>query len=188
MKNISIYGQTHYMRLSISEFLFHLKEEIEMVENLSIFAFEGAWVNLKEFLTLIQCTSRRILIIAKEGIIDFLSAILRSGKISYVCINTDLTHLKQEIKRFIQCLTPHINNCPVTPALVLQPREYCIISLYLQGRSISYISKVMDKPIKQVHNFRLHAMRKTGVFSDAALVNHWCIIVHWLYLKPNCIV
>ncbi|MCM7240409.1 hypothetical protein M8R50_22920 [Enterobacter bugandensis] len=188
MKNISIYAQTHYVRLSISEFLFDLKEEVSVVENISIFVFEGAWINLKEFLNLIQCNSRRILIIAKEETIYFISAILKSDKISYANINTALTHLKQEIKNFIQCLTPNTNNCSMISALVLQPWEYCIISLYLQGRSTSYISKVMGKPIKQIHNIRLYAMRKTGVFSDAALVNHWCIIVHWLYVKPKCIV
>lgn len=181
MRNISIYARTYYVRLSVAAFLLELKGEIYPVENLSIFVFEGTWINLKDFLTMTECTSKRILIIAKEETINFLSAILKADKISYACIDTALTHLKQIIKTFIQCPTPPISN-QMTPTFFLQAREWCIISLYLQGKSNLYISMAMKKSSKQINNLKRYTMKKTGVFSDAALVNYWRIITHWSHL------
>lgn len=186
MNDITVYARTHYVRLSVSEMAAEVKPAIPTTWRFSIFAFEGIWITPAEFLSLKQCTATRILVIAPEATVRFLSVLLDGDNISYAIINTELFRLKEKIKRFIlqRYDVPVRKEAKRKSGIVITYSEYRLLMLYISGDSVNHIARRLGISVKRVYNMKTYAMSKMELFSDAALVNSWGIIERWLYTVP----
>jgi DNA-binding CsgD family transcriptional regulator len=186
MKDITICTRTHYLHISISELIKKIKPAEPSPENSTVFVFEGTWLTPLEFLNLKCCPSGRILVIASEATVRFLIASLSSEKISYAYIDEDVNRLTTVLKSFVRSryyiTSPHPMRSK--KSLVLTYTEYRIMQLYISGASIAHIARVTELSIKRVYNIKTYAMKRMGLFSDAALINYWEIITRWVQAAP----
>lgn len=189
MNDITVYARTHYVRLSVSEIAAEVKPAILTAGRFSIFAFEDTRITPVEFLRLEQCTATRMLIIAPEATVRFLSVLLDGDNISYANINTELFRLKEKIKHFIlqRHHVPVSEGAKTKSGNLITYSEYRILMLYISGNSVKYIARRLGISVKRVYSMKTDAMRKIRLFSDAALINNREIIERWLYTAPPLI-
>ncbi|HEQ3521791.1 TPA: hypothetical protein VGS91_004798 [Citrobacter freundii] len=184
MRKISLQTKTCYVYAALTGIVNNATSMLYNNEKLSVLVFEEPWITLQDFIDIQQIQIDRTLVIAKKSTIHFLAAILKSERIQYADIDTSVCQLTEIVKKFIHRVQNNDGMCKEKSAS-LNLKECQILSLYTSGLSIACISRILNIPIKQAYNIKRNFMYKTGLCSDAGLVNYLRIFKHYCKQSGN---
>ena len=172
MNEVYIYSDNSFAKIALAAIvsgIFHLKTTKYEV---AVFSFESRMISPDDILLLINCKAQKVLIFARNSLINFLSFILEGNHFLFVRYDTALVKIQRCISVFFEggehSAFKKVDNSYKKRKLTTS--EKMIITLYINGLPLSYIAFSMKKSIKTISAQKKNAMRKMGLESDIELI------------------
>lgn len=174
MDNIFIYSDDAYARNAIVSLVSGIGLKEPQNEKMAIFTFENNFITEACLLELVECQARRILVLARPSVLNFLSSVMSEKNIVFERYDSALSQVKTVLTSFIECKKEKLRNTRLAKneIIKLSMNERQITGLYTQGLSLNYIASLMNKSIKTISAHRRSAMKKLGVASNIELIQN----------------
>lgn len=178
MNNIFIYSDDTYVKSALQALIREGEVTNCRHDEVAIFCFEGGTITARGLQLLLNCKTERILILAGESLLHFISSFYARANVFFGKYDDSLNGIKLSLYRFFS----NRHNLLMQPILRLKKikaltvSEQRIIGLFVQGLSLNSIATLLKISIKTVSAHRRSAMKKIGVESNLALVQRGRIL------------